>query len=110
LHEQALAISKQIGDRVAEAQDLCNLASAFAVASQPHRVIENCEQSLSLAREIGLREVEAEDLRLLGVAHRDLGDKVVAHDYFRRSLELARELSYPTAQQAVLDSLAKAPE
>ena len=84
LHEQALAIDREIGDRRGEGarpgQPGHRLPSTWATR---RRAIGYYEQALAIAREIGDRRGEGNALGNLGNAYADLGDA-------RRAIELLR--------------------
>ena len=57
-YEQALVISREIGDRRGEGNDLGNLGMAYADLGEVRRAIEYYEQALVISREIGDRRGE----------------------------------------------------
>ena len=52
LHEQALVISREIGDRRGEGADLGNLGTAYARLGQVEKAIEYHEQALVIGEEV----------------------------------------------------------
>ena len=57
-YEQALKISREIGDRRGEGNDLGNLGIAYSDLGEPRKAIEYYEQALKIAKEIGDRQNE----------------------------------------------------
>ena len=57
-YEQALLISREIGDRRGEGHWLGNLGIAYAALGEVRRAIEHYEQALLISREIGDRRGE----------------------------------------------------
>ena len=53
--EQALDISREVGDRRGEGMDLGNLGFCYCNLGQTARAIEYCEQALDIDREVGDR-------------------------------------------------------
>eukprot|EP00558_Chaetoceros_sp_UNC1202_P011691 CAMPEP_0197247142 /NCGR_PEP_ID=MMETSP1429-20130617/26132_1 /TAXON_ID=49237 /ORGANISM="Chaetoceros sp., Strain UNC1202" /LENGTH=141 /DNA_ID=CAMNT_0042707977 /DNA_START=141 /DNA_END=567 /DNA_ORIENTATION=+ len=82
-HEEALAISHEIGDGRGEGRHLCNLGDAFHCLGQYAQAIENYEKALEISREIG--DEAAKDNVFAGLAmlsassgsmiSREIGDK-----------------------------------
>ena len=89
LHEQALAIDREIGDRAGEAADLGNLGNCCAELGQASRGIELSEQALAIARQDGYRFVEAGALAILAEAHGDLGSWDQGARYSREAIDIA---------------------
>ena len=73
-YEQALVISREIGDRRGEGTALGNLGIAYADLGEVRRAIEYYEQALVISREIGDRRGEGEPLGNLGNAYAGLGE------------------------------------
>ena len=65
-YEQALKISKEIGDRRGEGNRLGNLGLAYSHLGEPRKAIEYYEQALKISKEIGDRHGEGNHLCNLG--------------------------------------------
>ena len=91
-YEQALVISREIGDRRGEGTDLGNLGNAYQSLGDVRRAIENYEQALVISREIGDRRGEGTDLGNLGIAYTDLGDVRRAIENYEQALVISREI------------------
>ena len=66
--EQALAISREIGDRHGEGLSLSNLGTTYSDLGQVEQAIEHYEQALAIARETGDRRGQGHRLANLGLA------------------------------------------
>ncbi|MBI3092471.1 MAG: tetratricopeptide repeat protein [Candidatus Tectomicrobia bacterium] len=91
-HEQALAISREIGDRRGEGNQLGNLGLCYQDLGEVGRAIDNYEQALAISREIGDRRVEGNALGNLGNCYQDLGEVGRAIDYHKQALASSREI------------------
>ncbi|HEX9736848.1 MAG TPA: tetratricopeptide repeat protein, partial [Thermoanaerobaculia bacterium] len=89
-HEQALVISREIGYRRGEREDLGNLGLAYADLGEVEKAIGYYEQALVISREIGNRRGEGSDLGNLGIAHARLGEVEKAIGYFEQILIIHR--------------------
>ena len=91
-YEQALKISREIGDRRGEGADLGNLGSAYSHLGEPRKAIQYYEQALKISREIGDRRGEGNRLGNLGLAYSDLGEPRKAIEYYEQALKISREI------------------
>ena len=91
-HEQALVISREIGDRRGEGAGFCSLGLAYSALSQVEKAIGYYEQALVIAREINDRRGEGAVLGNLGNAYRDLGQMDTAIEYHEQALVIARDI------------------
>jgi tetratricopeptide (TPR) repeat protein len=91
-YEQALAISKEIGDRRGEGTWLGNLGNAYSALGQVERAIRYYEQVLSIDREIGDRRGEGTWLGNLGVAYSALRQVERAIKYYEQALAISQEI------------------
>ncbi|MCH8084301.1 MAG: TIR domain-containing protein, partial [Myxococcales bacterium] len=90
--EQALVISREIGDRQGEGDDLGNLGIAYANLGEVQKAIGYHEQALVISREIGDRRGEGSDLGSLGNAYVRLGEVQKAIGYHEQALVIVREI------------------
>jgi len=104
-YEQALAISKEIGDQQGEGAVPGNLGNAYRDLGETRKAIEYFEQILKLHREIGDRWNEGKDLNNLGIAYADLGEFRKAIEYYEQDLAIAREIGDRRGEGAVLGNL-----
>jgi tetratricopeptide (TPR) repeat protein len=104
-YDQALAISREIGDRGDEGADLGALGLAYADLGEPRRAIEYLEQALVIAREIGDRRNEGNWLGNLGLAYVALGEPRRVIEYHEQALAIAREIGDRRNEGAWLGNL-----
>lgn len=71
--EQALAIRREIGDRIGEAQAAVNLSDAYVVLGRTDEALDLLGRALDLSREVGYRFYEGVALNNLAEAYLDLG-------------------------------------
>jgi tetratricopeptide (TPR) repeat protein len=98
--KQALAISREIGDRRSEGNHLGNLGVAYRDLGQVERAIEHYQQALAISREIGDRRGEGNHLGNLGLAYHALGQVERAIEYAEAALRILEEIHSPSAEQA----------
>jgi tetratricopeptide (TPR) repeat protein len=104
-HEQALAISREIGDRRGAGANLGNLGNAYAALGETRRAIECHEQALAVARESGDRRNEGIHLGNLGNAYLVLGEARRAIEYLEEALAISREIGDRRGEGTRLGSL-----
>ena len=89
--EQALAISRETGNRRGEGIALYNLGTLFSALSEYAQAQAYYEQSLDIFQEIDDRDGEGDSLLNLGGVLHDLGDYAQARAYYERSLGIYQE-------------------
>lgn len=104
-YEQALKISREIGDRRGEGVDLGNLGNAYHRLGETRKSIEYYEQALKIARETEDRGGESTNLGNLGNAYSDMGETRIAIEYYKQALEIAREMKDRREEERRLGSL-----
>jgi len=107
-YQQALAIYKEIGDRLGEAYSLGNLGNAYDSLGQYQQAIEFHQQSLAIEREIGDRSGEAGSLNNLGNAYNYLGQYRQAIEFYQQSLAIKREIGDRSGEANALGNLGNA--
>ncbi len=90
-HQEAVRISRAIGARKSEADNLGSLGWCHRYLGQTRRAIEFLEEAVAIEREIGDRESEASNLSNLGLCYAALGQTEQAIELHSRALELHRE-------------------
>jgi tetratricopeptide (TPR) repeat protein len=100
LHEQALSIAREVGDREGEAITFNYMALVYRATGQPQRALELYEQVLSIAREVGDRDGEV--ATLIGLAHHyeSMQDYGEAQTAFEQSILLSQQITFPAAEVA----------
>jgi len=92
LHEESLALRRELADKQAIASSLHNLASNVALCGDHERAVTLYEESLALSRELGNKLAIAATLGNLGDIAREQGAYGRATALSEESLALMREL------------------
>jgi CHAT domain-containing protein/tetratricopeptide (TPR) repeat protein len=90
--QQSLKISRQIGDRSCEGENLTRLGNIFNRLEKYPEAIDYYQQSLKIALQINDRYLEGVNLGNLGKIQLKLGKYLEAIDYFQKSLKIARKI------------------
>ena len=98
LHQQALGIAKEIGDKDTEGKSYTNLGNAYYRLGDYKKAIELHQQSLSIAKEIGDKGLEGKAYANLGNAYYSLGDYKKAIEFHQQSLSIAKEIGDKDAE------------
>jgi serine/threonine protein kinase len=106
--EQAIAISREIGDRFGEGNSLGNIGIAYKDLGDTHRAIKYHKKHLVIANEIGDRRGEASALSNLGNAFSDQRDAHQAIGYYEQALAINRELGDLRREGNALNGLGNA--
>jgi len=91
-YNQALPISREVGDRSGEAATLNNIGSAYSALGQAQKALDYYNQALPISREVGDRGGEATTLTNIGAVYRALGQPQKALDYYSQALPIRREV------------------
>jgi len=102
---QALAISRDIGDRAGEANALGNLGLCHLNLGEYRQAVDLLTQALAISRDIGDRVGEASDLSNLGSCHYYLGEYRQAMDLYAQALAINRDIGYRLGEAIDLDAL-----
>ncbi|MGH9881577.1 MAG: tetratricopeptide repeat protein, partial [Pyrinomonadaceae bacterium] len=89
--EQALQLSRTVGDRLDEAYALLGIGVVYSSVGENQKALEPLHQALSLFRTAGFRFGEAYTLTSIGKASDSLGEKQKALNFFNQALVLSRE-------------------
>ena len=92
LHEECLAIRRELGDRRGVAASLGNLGTVARIQGDIRSARLLHEESLAIRRELGSRGSIARSLNNLGNVALDQGDYAAARQLFEETLEITREL------------------
>jgi DNA-binding SARP family transcriptional activator len=90
--EQALALSRELGNGPAEAQAATNVANAYFRLGNYAEAQLAAERSIDIERKMGNRFGEGIALGVLGGACRELGQSGAAVEYLQQALAISREL------------------
>ena len=105
---EALAIAREIGDRVCEGSALQVLADAHVELGKPEDAERFAEESLAIARALDDPRLEAFAVRSLGSAYQALGKPDLVFECFRRRREIARSLGDLHSEAVALGFMADA--
>ena len=108
LHDQSLAINREIGNRQGESAALGNLGSCYYVLGETRRAIDLHDQALTINREIGDRQGESADLGNLGSCYYVLGETRRAIDLHEQALTIDREIGNRQGESATSATSASA--
>jgi tetratricopeptide (TPR) repeat protein len=92
-HQESLAIERETGNRLEEAESFGHLGSAYATLGETRKAVELYQQYLLMARQLGDRKDEADALSNLGAAHTSLGDPRAAIRFLDQALEIAVDIA-----------------
>ncbi len=107
-YEQALKISREIGDRRGEGNNLGSLGLAYSDLGEMRLAIEHYEQALKISWEIGDRRNEGNWLGNLGNAYAALGETSKAIENHEQALMISREIGDRRGEGADLGNLGNA--
>ena len=105
LHTQALAIDRNMGNRLAEGAALTGLGVCHDSLGDYRQAIDLHTQRLAIARDTGDRQGEGVALGNLGVCHAMLGDYRQAIDLQTQALAIDRETGYRESEGVALCNL-----
>jgi tetratricopeptide (TPR) repeat protein len=107
-YEQCLALHRETGDLLGEAQVLNNLGTLCSARHDYHAALAYYEQALHACREVGSRMMEATVLSNFGSTWNTLGQYERARDYAQEVLHIARDIHTAFQQVLALANLAVA--
>jgi DNA-binding SARP family transcriptional activator len=106
--EQALALSRELGNGPAEAQAATNVASAYFRLGNYAEARVAAERSIDIERKVGNRFGEGIGLGILGCACRELGEFDAAIEFLQQALAISRELGERDFEAETLADLGEA--
>jgi tetratricopeptide (TPR) repeat protein len=92
LHEQSLAIDRELGNKVGEGTTLSNIGKIYQAWGDYATALKYLEQSLRIRREIGDKAGEGATLNNLATIAYAKGDYAAALTYLEQSLAIRREI------------------
>ena len=104
-HEQALALSKKLGNRQGEMACFTGLGIVYRNLEQYEKAIEFNFKSLAIAKELGDKHNEAVSYGNLGVANKFLGRNEKAIEFHEQALSLYKELAFKEGVGLTLGNL-----
>jgi tetratricopeptide (TPR) repeat protein len=103
--EQALAIHREVGNRIGEGNVLGNLGNMCCDRGRIEDAQKYYESALAIHRETGNRRAEGLVLGNLGTLFGDIGPIGEAHRYYEAALAIAQEIGSRRQEGAVLGNL-----
>ena len=108
LLERSVAIRREIGDRLGEAQAANNLSDAYVVLGRTDEALDPLRRALQLNREVGYRYGEGLVLNNLGEAFLELDRPNEAIDYLQQARRVFAEIASPHGVGYALHNLGRA--
>jgi len=108
LHEQALQICRDTGDRHGEGAVLGNLGRDYAALGDQHRAIDYYEECLTIVRKSRSKDQEGRALTHLGLAYIALGDPQRAITCFEQELSYAQAIGERDHEGTALGNIGRA--
>ncbi len=105
LHQQALDLAREFGNRQAEVSALTGLGYLYRMMGRHEHAEEHYRRALPAAQDIGDRGGELDALTGLGTVHRVSGRYDQASEHYERALQVAVEIGDVGGQRAVLNGL-----
>ncbi len=90
--EQALTITREVGDLRGEGRTLNNLGAVYNALGQKQEALRYYQQALTITREVGDRGGEGTTLNNLGGVYNASGQKQEALRYYEQALAISREV------------------
>lgn len=103
--KQALAITRQLGNRALEAITLGAIAGYHSSLDQYRQALERNQQSLAIFRELGKPLQEIMALGGIGKAYSDLGQYSKAREYYQQALAIAKQQRATLMEALILNNI-----
>lgn len=107
LHQQALAIYQELGDRPGEATTLNNLGQVYANFKQADQALQFYQQALALYKQVGDRTGEGVALSNLGHIYEQQGNHAQALKFYQQALAIHREVGDRANEGVTLSSIGR---
>jgi CHAT domain-containing protein/Tfp pilus assembly protein PilF len=91
-YNQALPISRAVGDRRMEATTFNNIGEVYRGIGKPEEALKYFNQTLPILRTVGDRRGEAKTLSNIGVIYRGIGNPEEALKFYNQALPILREV------------------
>ena len=106
-HQQALAIAKEVGDRLGKAVAFISSGAIYQNLGQYSQALSQYQQALEVTKAIGDRTEEGRILSDIGNVLSRLRQYPQALDYYRRGLAIAQEVDDRKAEGRILDAISE---
>jgi len=103
--DEALELSKQIKDRILEADILDAFGQIHEELDDYARGVEYAQKSLAIRRELGDEENIAKSLQVLAQTLDNLGENQKALDYFQEALQYARKVGQRSTEAILIGQI-----
>jgi len=104
-YKQALAIAREIGDRMVEGAALGDLGNAHAALGEAQKAVEYYEQAQAIASEIGDRRGEINHLCNQGLAYSSLNETRKAIENNIKALAISRDIKDRRSEGVALGNI-----
>ncbi|MBN3897823.1 MAG: CHAT domain-containing protein, partial [Nostoc sp. NOS(2021)] len=104
-YNQALLLSRAVGDRTGEARTLNNIGGVYDALGEKQKGLDFYNQALPLWRVVGDRSGEAVILNNIGLVYKNLGQKQKALDFYNQALPLSRAVGDRSGEAATLNNI-----
>ncbi len=104
---QALPLSRAVGDRGREATTLNNIGAIYSELGEKQKALGYYNQALPLRRAVGDRGGEAATLNNIGRVYLKLGEKQKALEYLNQALPLSRAVGDRGGEALTLSNIAE---
>src|SRR5689334_3399495 len=106
-YEAALALWRELGDRLQEASTLRRLGNVHGDLHETESSIAYTTKALSIAQSMGFRRIEVDCAQTLGAVYTNRGEVTKALGYFKEALAASREIQYKSGEAMALMSLGR---
>jgi len=104
-YNQALLLTRAMGDRGGEAITLHNLGSVYNSLGEKQQALEFYNKALPLLRAVGDRRGEAATLTSIGSLYSSLGEKQQALEFYNQALPLRRAVGDKSGEAVTLNNI-----
>ena len=108
-YNQALVISREVGDRAGEGTALNNIGAVYRSQGQYDQALEYYKQALVIFREVGDRAGEGTTLNNIGAVYHGQGQYEQALEYYQAALLIARDLGLSSLEKTVMYNMKDLP-
>ena len=107
-YQQALSISKEVGNKDLEGKVHMNLGSAYHSLGDFKTAIKFYQQALNISKEVGNKDLEGKVHMNLGGAYHSLGDFKTAIKFHQQALSISKEVGNKDLEGRVYMNLGNA--
>jgi CHAT domain-containing protein/predicted negative regulator of RcsB-dependent stress response len=104
-YNQALPISRSMGDRSGEATTLSNIGAVYSNIGQPQEALKYFNQALQIKRSVGDRSGEATTLSNIGAVYNSISQPQEALKYYNQALPIRREVGDRSGEATTLSNI-----